>query len=99
MNDVTILPDGSAFALVSYPPPKDHWLYAPYEYEGDEDEPKELPVPVLTREQESSVVAAARYAVRAATMRGQEPDCDPDALVQMAVYAICGPAKAATEQP
>ena len=33
MNDVTILPDGSAFGVMSFPLPKDHWLYAPYEYE------------------------------------------------------------------
>jgi hypothetical protein len=38
-----------------------------------------------------SVVAAVRYAVRGATMRGKEMDFDPDALVQNAVYALCGP--------
>ena len=32
-----------------------------------------------------------RYAVRVATMCGEEPDCDPDALVQNALYALCGP--------
>jgi len=37
------------------------------------------------------VVAAIRYAVRGATMCGREQDFDPDALVQNAVYALCGP--------
>ncbi len=93
MNDVTILPDGSAFGVVSFPLPKDHWLYAPYEYEPGEIDPKEIPAPLLNRpEHQAVVIAAVRYAVRAATVRGQEPDFDPDALVQSALYALCGPA-------
>lgn len=30
-NQVTVLPDGSAFATASWPLPKDHWLYAPHQ--------------------------------------------------------------------
>ena len=92
-DNCTILPDGSAFALASYPLPKDHWLYAPREYEPGAEEPKELPHPILTHAQSAEVVAAVRYAIRGATMCGKEPDFDPDALVQNAVYALCGPFK------
>jgi len=90
-DNCTILPDGSAFAVGSFPLPQDHWLYAPHEYEPGADEPKELLAPILTHAQRTEVVAAVRYAVRGATMCGKEPDFDPDALVQNAVYALCGP--------
>jgi len=88
---VTILPDGSAFGMMSFPLPADHWLYAPNEYRDGEYEPIDLPKPILTHALREAVVAAVRYAVRGATMRGQEMDFDPDALVQNAVYALCGP--------
>ena len=88
---VTILPDGSAFGVMTFPLPKDHWLYAPNEYRDGEYEPIDLPKPILTHALRDAVVAAVRYAVRGATMRGQETDFDPDALVQNAVYALCGP--------
>jgi hypothetical protein len=88
---VTILPDGSAFGVISFPLPSDHWLYAPNEYRDGEYEPIDLPKPILTHALRESVVAAVRYAVRGATMQGQETDFDPDALVQNAVYALCGP--------
>jgi hypothetical protein len=90
-NEITLLPDGSAFGVMSFPLPKDHWLYAAHEYRDGEDEPIELPKPILTHADRETVVAAIRYAVRGATMRGQEVDFDPDALVQNAVYALCGP--------
>ncbi len=88
---VVILPDGSAFGVMSFPLPDDHWLYAPNEYKDGEYEPIDLPKPILTHALSDAVVAAVRYAVRGATMRGQETDFDPDALVQNAVYALCGP--------
>lgn len=97
-GQVTILPDGSAFAVASFPLPSDHWLYAKREYEPGAEEPKELPAPILTHQQREAVVAAIRYAVRGATMCGKEPDFDPDALVQNAVYALCGPYTAAIAQ-
>jgi len=90
-NEITLLPDGSAFGVISYPLPQKHWLYAPWEYRDGEDEPIELPNPILTQADRETVVAAIRYAVRGATNRGQAPDFDPDALVQNAVYALCGP--------
>lgn len=91
-DNVTRLPDGSAFAIFRFPLPDSHWLYAPREYAEGADEPKELPRPILNHtEHREAVVAAIRYAVRGATMCGKEPDFDPDALVQNAVYALCGP--------
>ena len=91
-DNVTRLPDGSAFVIASFPLPDSHWLYAPREYAEGADEPKELPRPILNHaEHREAVVAAIRCAVRGATMCGKEPDFDPDALVQNAVYALCGP--------
>lgn len=92
MNDPTILPDGSAFAVASYPLPNDHWLYAERTYQDGTDEPDELPKPILNHSEHAEIVkAAVRYAIRGATMCGKENDFDPDALVQNAVYALCGP--------
>lgn len=88
---VTILPDGSAFAVMSYPLPKEHWLYAERQYEEGAEEPLELGKPILTHALRDAVVAAVRYAIRGATNCGKESDFDPDALVQNAVYALCGP--------
>ena len=87
---VTVLPDGSAFAVMSFPLPKDHWLYAERQYRNGEYEPIELGEPILTHEMRDAVVSAVRYAVRSATNCGKEVDFDPDALVQNAVYALCG---------
>ena len=90
-ESVMILPDGSAFGVMSFRLPDDHWIYAPNEYRDGEYEPIDLPKPIMTHQLRDAVVAAVRYAVRGATMRGQETDFDPDALVQNAVYALCGP--------
>lgn len=98
-NEVTVLPDGSAFAVYSYPLPKDHWLYAPREYEHGAEEPKELAAPILTHAAREQVISAIRYAVRGATDCGKETDFDPDALVQNAVYALCGPFNKNQPQP
>lgn len=97
VSPITRLPDGSAFFTASYPLPPDHWLYAEREYALGADEPKELPEPILTHQQRETVVAAIRYAVRGATMCGKGDDFDPDALVQNAVYALCGPFTKARE--
>lgn len=88
----TILPDGSAFFTASSPLPGDHWLYAKGSdgWDRERDCNPDLPMPILTHEQRGAVIAAVRYAVRAATMNGRESDFDPDALVQNAVVALCG---------
>lgn len=94
MSDgVTILPDGSAFAVGSLPLPKDHWLYEPRgEWDSERDAFAECPRPILTNAQRKEVIAAARYAIRGATMCGQAPDFDPDAMALNFAYALCGPA-------
>ena len=92
MDNRTVLPDGSAFSVMSLPLPEDHWLYAPREYASAEAvDPIDLPAPVLTHALRENVIAAIRYAIRASTNCGQENDFDPDAIVQNAVYALCGP--------
>ena len=91
-DGATVLPDGSAFAVASLPLPTDHWLYAPHEYRDGEVEPVELPAPILNHQAHGETVRAAiRYAIRGATMCSKDVDFDPDALVQNAMYALCGP--------
>lgn len=92
MSTTTVLPDGSGFFTASLPLPAEHWLYAPRNdgWDSERDCNPELPHPILTHTQRAEVVAAIRYAVRAATMQGTETDFDPDALVQNAVVALCG---------
>jgi hypothetical protein len=86
------LPDGSGFFVASLPLPKSHWLYAPLgEWDAARDKNSECPEPILTAEQRQGVIAAARYAIRGATMNGQAQDFDPDALVMNLCYALCGP--------
>lgn len=92
-EDVTVLPDGSAFAVGSFQLPRDHWLYVPRSaWDSERDEYAECPRPILTNAQRGAVIAAARYAIRGATMCGREMDFDPDALVLNVAYALCGPA-------
>ena len=92
MDNRTVLPDGSAFSVMSFPLPKAHWLYAPREYASAEAiDPIDLPAPILTHALRENVIAAIRYAIRASTNCGQENDFDPDAMVQNAVYALCCP--------
>ena len=88
-----MLPDGSAFGVMSFPLPKDHWLYAPncQAWDNERDTSADTPRPILDNSQRAAVTAAIRWAVRGATMNGAEPDFDPDALVLNAAYALCGP--------
>ena len=99
LSEPTILPDGSGFGILSLPLPKDHWLYAEREYEEGAIEPKDLPAPILTRALRQQVIDAIRYAVRASTNCGKEENFDPDAMVQNAVYALCGPYNSAAPTP
>ena len=100
MTEPTLLPDGSGFGIMSFPLPKGHWLYKESEYEEGAVYPSDLPAPILTHSFRQQVIAAIRYAVRSATNCGKEDDFDPDALVQNAVYALCGPyGKAAPTPP
>lgn len=97
-NDVTVLPDGSAFSVGSFPLPKDHWLYAPQcaVWDSERDTSADTPRPILNNSQRKAVIAAVRYAIRGATFNGTDLDFDPDALVLNAAYALCGPAGGVT---
>ena len=99
LSEPTILPDGSGFGILSLPLPKDHWLYKEREYEDEAIEPKDLPTPILTRALRQPIVDAIHYAVRASTNCGKEDNFDPDAMVQNAVYALCGPYGSAAPTP
>lgn len=90
VDSMTVLPDGHGFATASFPLPKDHWIY-----KDDGYEPPPMPLRMGTDhpkrvEMQKKIAAAARYAVRAATMRGQEMDFDPDALVQCMIVGLLG---------
>lgn len=90
VGEIGLLPDGSGFATASFPLPKDHWLYRETEFDAPPmpmrmgtDDPRRKQFNEMVRE-------AAKYAVRAATMRGKEQDFDPDALVQNMVVGLLG---------
>ncbi len=91
---VPLLSDGSSFFTASMPLPKDHWLHAPRNPGWDSERQcnPDLPYPILERDKAHQVAQAVKYALRAATNCGQDMDLDPDALVQNAVMALCGPA-------
>lgn len=90
------LPDGSGFAVMSLPLPKNHWLTKegfnvppmPFRYGTKEAWKKFQP---QTREDfAKGIREAAKYAIRGATMNGKEMDFDPDALVQNMVVGMLG---------
>lgn len=117
VKSITLIPttDGGTHssATVSFPLPKDHWLYEdnddanapPMPFKCGFDDKAELVVihpdtpPVrdymaamhMTREEFAEHIrAAARYAVRASTMHGKNPDFDPDAMVLNVVVGMLG---------
>lgn len=86
---VTVLPDGSAFAVVSLPLPDRHWLYAEHEnippmgVRTGTDDPRR-------RGLEAAIRAAVRYGYRCASMNGKATNIDPDALVQNVIVGLLG---------
>jgi hypothetical protein len=89
----TILPDGSAFDVISLPLSNDHWIYR--KGEDGFSEPPPMPFRMGTSDSRRQkfnemVRAAARYAVKASTMHGQDSDFDPDAMVQNFVVGMLG---------
>lgn len=82
---------GPSFSLTSFKLPKEHWIFAPREYAPGAENPIELKAPILDHSSRQAVIDAVRYAIRGATMNGKVHNFDPDALVQNAVYALCGP--------
>lgn len=95
MSEVTILPDGSAFALGSFPLPADHWLYESKDERftcvGAPPAPLRLGNGPLRDAMAAMLWEAGKYAVRAATRCGTELDFDPDALVMNLVVGLLGP--------
>ena len=91
VESMTLLPDGHGVATASFPLPADHWLYVD---DGSYEAPP-MPMRVGTDDPrrsdfEDKVRAAARYAVRASTMKGKDGDFDPDALVQNMIVGLLG---------
>lgn len=87
-GEITILPDGSGFMTVSFPLPKDHWLYEP----GYNVPPMPLRMGngPARDEMKKAIWEAGKYAVRASTINGKEEDFDPDAMVQNFVVGLIG---------
>ncbi len=92
VGDVVRLPDGSCRLTASFPLPEDHWLTR--KSEGGFEPP---PMPMRMgrdhprrKGMKAALVAAARYAVRCATMNGTEADFDPDALIQCLCVGMMG---------
>lgn len=89
IETVGALPDGSGFAMMTLPLPKDHWLTA----EGHNEPP--MPLRIGTDDPSRAVMveqvrSAARYAVRASTDNGKIVDFDPDAMVQNMIVGLLG---------
>jgi len=82
------LPDGSGAFVASYPLPKTHWIYA----EGRDEPPMPMRIGVGPKREvlEAQIRAAAKFAIRAATMKGTEMDFDPDAMVQNMIIGLLG---------
>lgn len=82
------LPDGSGFAIMSMPLPKDHWIYEdsphpPAPLRMGVGNPLREPLGKMIRE-------VGKYAVRASTMSGKDMDFDPDAMLQNLVVGLLG---------
>lgn len=89
IEEAGALPDGSGFAVMSMPLPKDHWLTA----DGFNVPPMPLRIGTalpIRPEWNDKVRAAARYTIRAATDNGRIDDFDPDAMVQCFIVGMLG---------
>lgn len=87
IEETGALPDGSGFATLSMELPKDHWLYQsndapPMPWRIDEGKERMLMA--------EGIRAAAKYAIRAATMSGKDENFDPDAMVQNFIVGMLG---------
>lgn len=88
MNEITKLPDGSAFTVAELSLPLNHWLYSqennipPMPYKMGVVDPRRS-------EMVQNIRKATKYALRVSTMNGQT-DYDPDAVVQNMVIAMVG---------
>lgn len=87
INEVGALPDGSGFATMSFPLPKNHWAYQPT---GEPPMPFRVGTGMLRNELAERIRAAGKYAYKASTMSGREQDLDPDALLQNLIVGLLG---------
>ena len=90
IREVGRLPDGSGYAMMDLPLPKDYWFVQegfnvpPMPFRcGTNDEQ-------LRKELTRKIQRAARYAIRASTDNGKEKDFSPDAMVQNFVVGLLG---------
>jgi hypothetical protein len=93
VTSMTLIDDGEGgahgVATASFPLPKDHWLFKdgfavpPMPFRMGTSDPRR-------QEFNEMVRAAARYAVRAATMNGKSEDFDPDAMEMNFVIGMLG---------
>ena len=94
INDSGSCPDGSGWATMSMPLPKDHWLTK----DGYNEPPMpfrigtaDAPILNMTRNMWADAISeAGKYAIRAATMNGKVDDFDPDAMLQNFVVGMIG---------
>jgi hypothetical protein len=84
------LPDGSGFAVVSFPLPADHWS----KDQGDLVPPASIArLAGSASEREwwrKRITDAGRYAFRCASFKGRTADIDPDALIMQLVVGLIG---------
>lgn len=82
------LPDGSGVMTGKFPLPKDHWIY---EDSGEPPMPMKMGVGDPVRKKMTEQVrAAAQFALRCATMSGEDMDFDPDAVIQELIVGLFG---------
>lgn len=88
VKEIASLPDGSGFAVGTFPLPSGHWLTA----DGENIPPMPLRMAEgPARNNMADIIrSAAQYAVRASTMNGAEEDFDPDAMVQNMIVGLIG---------
>ena len=89
LSGVMMRHDGSGCATMSMPLPADHWLTAP----GYDEPPMGFRKGTDDPDRQAwaeKIRAAARYAMRGATICGTEDDIDPDALVQNMIVGMLG---------
>lgn len=100
LSGVTVLPDGSAFAVMSYKLPEDHWSTAEV-LEGEKmtGECSNMACPPESRVQRylgAQIELATKVGYRGASMYGKVSDIDPDALTQNVRFALLGPLSTAS---
>ena len=88
IEEITLLPDNSGFAVMSTSLRKDHWLTA----EGYPTPPMPFRTGIGPQRDDlaAKIRLAAKYAVRATTENGKQEDFDPDAMVSNFVVGMLG---------